>query len=130
MKPLFGTEECYKLYLSDNYDRSNEDLIAEVFTFPGGEPHVKITDARTTAELPGNFHDLPIRIYHTIKSFNDFGVLCMTVDALRRSNVWKLSLVLPYFPGGRQDRVADGICEPLSVKVYADLICIYLKEIK
>jgi ribose-phosphate pyrophosphokinase len=49
------------------------------------------------------------------------GLLCMAVDALQRMNVSLETLVIPYFPAARQDRVMiKG--EPLSVKVYADII--------
>ena len=121
MKLLFGADECYKLYLSDNFDDRNKDLEVVRFTFPGGEPHVKIAGI-DGGDFPEDFHNLPIRIYHTIKSFNDLGTLYMTIDALRATNCWKISLFLPYFPGARQDRRAADVCEPLSVKVYADLI--------
>ena len=47
--------------------------------------------------------------------------LAMWVDALRRAGCKSISLHLPYFPGARQDRVCNP-GEPLSVKVYADLI--------
>jgi ribose-phosphate pyrophosphokinase len=49
------------------------------------------------------------------------GLLCLAVDALRRQDIELESLFIPYFPAARQDRVmVKG--EPLSVKVYADII--------
>ena len=122
MELLFGAEKCYKLYLSDNFNDFNKDLKVAKFKFSGGEPHIKISSSNNEIHFPTNFRDSTIRIYHTIKSFDDLGILYMTIDALRNMGVWKLSLFLPYFPGARQDRRAPGVCEPLSVKVYADLI--------
>ena len=82
--------------------------------FNGGEPHVRI---RTSSK---RIEDITITI--RINEFNDLGLLAVTVDALRALEwVGEISLMLPYFPGARQDRRAlKG--EPLTVKVYADLI--------
>ncbi|MGN7987052.1 ribose-phosphate diphosphokinase [Pedobacter sp. 22226] len=83
------------------------------FLFAGGEPHIKITDGFNSAE--------PITITQRINSFNDLGLICITVDALKRMSVKEINLFIPYFPAARQDRVmVPG--EPLSVKVYADII--------
>lgn len=93
-----------------------EDIIAfESFTFPGGEPHIKIgfTD----------FDDIMISI--RIQSFNDMGLLAMTNEALEQSGyVEKKHLFIPYFPGARQDvrNNTEDRVEPLSVKVYAGII--------
>ncbi|ARS38826.1 phosphoribosylpyrophosphate synthetase [Sphingobacteriaceae bacterium GW460-11-11-14-LB5] len=83
------------------------------FLFAGGEPHIKISNNFDAA--------LPITITHRINSFNDLGLICITVDALKRMGVKEIHLFIPYFPAARQDRVMiPG--EPLSVKVYADII--------
>ena len=56
-----------------------------------------------------------------IRSFNDLGFLLVATDALRRMGLQKISLLLPYFPAARQDRVmVKG--EALTVKIYADII--------
>lgn len=90
-----------------------KEIVFQAFIFAGGEPHIKIQpDFDTSATLT---------ITHRINSFNDFGLLCLAVDALRRMNVKTINLFIPYFPAARQDRVMiPG--EPLSVKVYADII--------
>lgn len=83
------------------------------FLFAGGEPHIKIADDFDK--------DAPVTITQRINSFNDLGLICITVDALRRMGVKEIHLYIPYFPAARQDRVMiPG--EPLSVKVYADII--------
>lgn len=94
-------------FLNDN------EIAFESFIFHGGEPHIKIkADFDTT---------LPIMITHRINSFNDLGLLCIAVDALRRMGVKTISAFIPYFPAARQDRVMV-MGEALSVKVYADII--------
>ncbi|WP_299891590.1 ribose-phosphate diphosphokinase [uncultured Lacinutrix sp.] len=85
----------------------------ESFTFSGGEPHIKIlSDISNVKE---------VTITTRVQSFNDFGLLLLTVDALRRFYIEKINVFVPYFPAARQDRVmVKG--EPLSVKVYANLL--------
>lgn len=88
-------------------------IIFQSFTFSGGEPHIKIN--------PDFDVNQTITITHRVNSFNDLGMLCVTVDALRRMDVKNINLFIPYFPAARQDRVMiKG--EALSVKVYADII--------
>jgi ribose-phosphate pyrophosphokinase len=83
------------------------------FTFSGGEPHIKIEPDFDVTET--------VTITHRLKSFNALGQLCVAVDALKRMGVTAINLFIPYFPAARQDRVmVPG--EPLSVKVYADII--------
>jgi ribose-phosphate pyrophosphokinase len=83
------------------------------FTFSGGEPHIKIQSDFDVNDA--------VTITHRLNSFNDLGLLCVTVDALRRMEVKIINLFIPYFPAARQDRVMiPG--EPLSVKVYADIL--------
>lgn len=83
------------------------------FLFAGGEPHVKISNNFDVTK--------PVTLTHRINSFNDLGLICITVDALKRMGVKEINLFIPYFPAARQDRVmVPG--EPLSVKVYADII--------
>ncbi|MGB1248363.1 MAG: ribose-phosphate pyrophosphokinase-like domain-containing protein, partial [Chitinophagales bacterium] len=79
----------------------------ESFVFSGGEPHIKILDKIDSNE---------VTITHRINSFNDFGLLLLAIDALQRMAIEKISVLIPYFPAARQDRLMiKG--EPLSVKV-------------
>ena len=92
---------------------TEEEIIFQNFTFSGGEPHIKIE--------PNFDINQKITITQRLNSFNDLGLLCIAVDALRRIGVNDMELFIPYFPAARQDRVMiKG--EPLSVKVYADII--------
>lgn len=91
---------------------NGEEINYEAFTFAGGELHIKL-DPTDLAES--------ITITHRLNAFSDIGLLYLAADALRRSGVKRLDLFIPYFPAARQDRLmVEG--EPLSVKVYADLI--------
>lgn len=83
------------------------------FTFSGGEPHIKIISELDNVS--------EVTITHRIQSFNDIGTLLLATNALKNMGIAKLHVVLPYFPAARQDRLmVSG--EPLSIKVYADII--------
>lgn len=85
----------------------------EAFTFSGGEPHIKIK-----SEIPIGTE---ITISHRLNSFNDFGLLLLAIDALKRMECSDLNVFIPYFPAARQDRVMIA-GEPLTVKVYTDIL--------
>ncbi|MGC4040846.1 MAG: ribose-phosphate diphosphokinase [Flavobacterium sp.] len=103
------------LNLDSNFNPfpNQETIDFQSFTFSGGEPHIKIN--------PNFDISKEVTITHRINSFNDLGLLCITVDGLRRMGVKAIKAFIPYFPAARQDRVMiPG--EPLSIKVYADII--------
>lgn len=85
--------------------------------FNGGEPHIKIQ--ATLKDMPDS-----ILITTRISNSDDLVKLILAVNAIRGITLGKpvrIGLFLPYFPGARQDRiVVPG--EPLTAKVYADLI--------
>jgi len=92
-------------------DVSGLDAIPfERFKFPGGENHIRLSTGDT------NFNQDV-----TIESDGNVMELLLATDALRRCGVVNIDLLLPYVPYARQDRVmVPG--EPLSIKVYCDLI--------
>ena len=99
----------------------NNEIKFKAFTFNGGEPHIKILSSLNNVD--------EITITHRIKSFNDFGLLLLAIDAVQRQGVEHISVFVPYFPGARQDRIMTS-GEPLTVKVYADILNNYnLKEV-
>ena len=92
---------------------NKEAILYENFTFSGGEPHIKIKSDLTKLDK--------VIVSHRINSFNDLGLLLVTIDAIKRMNVDNIEVFIPYFPGARQDRVMiPG--EPLTVKVYANIL--------
>lgn len=90
-----------------------KEIEFQSFIFSGGEPHIKIKPDFDVSET--------VTITHRINSFNDFGLLLLAVDALKRMHVKLINVFIPYFPAARQDRVMIA-GEPLSVKVYADIL--------
>ncbi len=101
------------LHLDKDFQPFGESLSFQQFTFSGGEPHIKLT------EFPSL--DDNVVITARANTFDKIGFILLAVDALRRAGVKHIELLLPYFPGARQDR-AMVAGEPLTAKVYADII--------
>lgn len=100
--------------LDDNFKPLEGETIAyKKSTFTGGEPHFVLIDELSESTL--------VNITCRINSFNDLGLLLIAADAVIRHGGILNKLVVPYFPGARQDRVMN-YGEPLSIKVYTDLI--------
>lgn len=109
-------EHNYILNLDHSFNPIDKGVNVEFkeLTFYGGEPHFQIT-----SEISGDNARLIIT-----QRYNDIGDLFKIIlanDAARRLGVNDIHLVLPYFPAARQDRVCNE-GEPLTVKVFADLI--------
>jgi ribose-phosphate pyrophosphokinase len=101
------------LNLDSDFTPYGNGIQFETFTFSGGEIQFRITDDLLMVE--------EVTITCRPRAFNDMGTILIAADALRRAGVKQLSLVIPYFPAARQDRImVPG--ESLTVKVYADLI--------
>ncbi len=115
------------LHLDNDFTPFGKSVAYEAFTFNGGEPHIKIKEDLTPIKKPifsplkPNEYQGGVLITTRIRSFNDLGFLLVATDALRRIGIKKISLLLPYFPAARQDRVlVNG--EALTVKIYSDII--------
>ncbi len=111
------------LHLDADFTPFGKSIAFEAFTFNGGEPHIKIKDNLGISKMNFSSNKEPNEILITtrIRSFNDLGFVLVANDALKRMGVDKISLLLPYFPAARQDRVMiKG--EALTVKIYADII--------
>lgn len=107
----------YVLNLSLGFDPMSkfeyDELEFNSTVFPGGEPHFYFKD------IPEDSRDLVItQRYNTI---DDLMLIVIANDAARRMGFTDIELVLPYFPGARQDRVCNP-GEALTLKVFADLI--------
>lgn len=90
----------------------------KMFQFPGGEYGVKWTELNEEDEF--NFDLFHVDLLARINSGNDLLKLMTFANACKNKGMY-LSITIPYFPGARQDRISN-VGEPLTVKVYADLI--------
>lgn len=94
--------------------QGNINCEVKSFVFSGGEVSIS---------LPHNLdYQNTVQITAHIKSSDDIMKLLMINDAIKRhSTDIKVSLVMPYIPYARQDRVCNQ-GEALSIKVFCDLI--------
>lgn len=81
--------------------------------FSGGEPHVVI-------EEPDKLKDASIILDARVGSAEDMMMLLQVTDAVKRCGAKEISLLLPYFPGARQDREEEGF--GVTSEVFSDLI--------
>ncbi len=101
------------LHLDSTFQPFGKSIAFKAFDFNGGEPHIQISEKLVAGSQ--------VMITLRPQNFRDIGLLLLAVDALKRMGISHLELFIPYFPAARQDRVmVPG--EPLSVKVYANLI--------
>lgn len=85
----------------------------------------KFADSESRIEIREDVRGCDVFVLQsTSKPANDYIIeLCLILDALKRSNCWRITAVLPYFGYARQDRkIMPQV--PISAKTIADLISI------
>lgn len=112
MNNFKNTPHYNMIAIESNIDHNH--IYYKHFFFGGGEQHVQLNADRLHAAESVSI---------TLPYMQDSEIikLALIVDALRRAGCKSMQLKIPYFPAARQDRVCN-VGEPLSVKVYADLI--------
>lgn len=100
------------LNLDEHFRPMGEGIPFKHLEFPSGiEPHIILSSVVDEKAL----------ITCRIKNANDIMLILLATDALKRSGARRIRLFIPYLPFARQDRVMNQ-GEPLSIKVFADLI--------
>lgn len=117
------TSQIFVANLDPDFSPIGTDGQSQIFetaikqsTFLGGEPYLRFTD-----EIFENIVDAKMVITQRADTVEDFFRIVLAADAAKRLGFSDISLVLPYFPGARQDRVCNE-GESLTVKVYADMV--------
>lgn len=88
-----------------------EDQSVDHITFPTGEKHIRIRDLTTGDDIVLFYND----------PSGDVMKLGMAVDICRRVDVKSITLVIPFVPYARQDRVAvEG--DPFSIRVFTGFV--------
>lgn len=85
--------------------------------YPAGEPYVKL---RKDAPI----FDVPTLVVGRIRGLTEMGYVHEVVRTLHAANVGRVSIFLPYFPGGRSDRVfdTDDLIMPRGLDLYVNLV--------
>ena len=87
----------------------------ELFTFWGGEIHIKIDRAEYFADVE------KVIITNRFRTGDDIMKVLAAKDALERKGVKNFELLMPYVPYARQDRIcAEG--EAFTLKIFAQII--------
>lgn len=87
----------------------------ETMKFPGGEMHVRLTNAQLKFKFPATLRA-------DLRTSDDVMAMLLTVDAIKRTDPDKdINLLCPYLPYARQDRVCNP-GEAISVEVMSHLI--------
>ena len=108
---------------------ANTDLVNEICTFKGLErAWTKTTvgtfsDGETKVEINENVRGADVFVIQpTSPPANDHLIqLCLILDALKRSNCWRVTAVIPYYSYGRQDKKLRPRV-PISARAVADMI--------
>lgn len=102
------------LNLDKEFNPMKEESIRfDVNMFNGGEVGFRIMEDDLSFQR--------IILTHRIKNSDDLMLILLAKDALDRMNVKSVSLILPYVPYARQDRVCVS-GESLSIKVFTNII--------
>ena len=111
-----STSEPFVLNLDPGFKPIQADYLQLDYihtTFLGGDPNFRIKTEVTSPDK--------LIITQRFNSVADLMLIILANDAARRLGYKEIQLVLPYFPGARQDRICNE-GEPLTVKVFADMI--------
>lgn len=107
------------------YIDGQEFEIANTWKFPGGEVGVKL-------QSPNHMMDFVVIKVTEIPTSDDLMIVMNMLDSLKRTGIPStcISLVIPYLPYARQDRVcSEG--ESFALKVFTDVLAtnIYFREL-
>lgn len=98
--------------------------VAKILNVPLGKSTTKVfADSETHVSIEEVVRDQDIFLIQTCSApVNDHVMeLLLFIDAFRRASAHSISLVIPYFPYARQDRMAHGR-EAISARVVASLL--------
>ena len=108
--PVLATKIC------DNLMECEDVVDTTIGRFADGESKIEIHEDVRGCDV--------FVIQSTCKPVNDSVIeLCLILDALKRSNCWRITAVLPYYGYARQDRKIKPQV-PISAKAIANLITI------
>lgn len=93
----------------------NSEIPFKSFTFPDGQPHLKIETAHLTDE------EVRCRILTRIASPNDLLKVVLAKSVLEDAGFERIELVVSYLMAARMDRVMT-VGEPFSLRVVTDIL--------
>lgn len=119
----YFTGTSYRLY-SGSSNRVLAEQVAHILGVELGQVHLsKFKSGELYAQFPDSVRGVDVYLLQSFSPpINDhFVELLLMIDALKRSSVGRINVIIPYFGYGRQEK--QGIFrEPISAKVVADVL--------
>ncbi len=113
------------MIFSGNANKSLANLVAKNLGITLGKASVKtFSDGEISVEIEENVRGQDVYIIQSLCDpvNNNLMELLIMADALKRSSVERISVVLPYFGYSRQDRRARSARVPITAKVVANML--------
>ena len=113
------------MIFSGNANKSLAKLVAKNLGITLGKASVKtFSDGEISVEIEENVRGQDVYIIQSLCDpvNNNLMELLIMADALKRSSVERISVVLPYFGYSRQDRRARSARVPITAKVVANML--------
>ena len=113
------------MIFSGNANKPLSKMVAKNLGIPLGKASVKtFSDGEISVEIEENVRGQDVYIIQPLCDpvNNNLMELLIMADALKRSSVERISVVLPYFGYSRQDRRARSARVPITAKVVANML--------
>ncbi len=113
------------MIFSGNANKALANLVAKNLGITLGKASVKtFSDGEISVEIEENVRGQDVYIIQSLCDpvNNNLMELLIMADALKRSSVERISVVLPYFGYSRQDRRARSARVPITAKVVANML--------
>jgi ribose-phosphate pyrophosphokinase len=108
------------------YTRQYDGWTPAVFTqhvFSGGEPHITLSP-----DAQGSIENRSYVIDARVGNMTDLVAALVLNNAVKHHGGSEGIILLPYVPGGRQDRIAQGSGNGFTLKVIADILVSAIKD--
>lgn len=98
-------------------DSNDSDMDYELFTFPDGQPHIKLLEVKDKVASDNS----RVAITTRITSPTDLFLIMLAVDVLQAKGYNRISLAVSYLMGARMDRRIDNN-QPFTLKAVTSFI--------
>jgi ribose-phosphate pyrophosphokinase len=118
-----GTHHPLRIF-SGSANRPLAEAVSQILNVPLGRcttPHLKDTEIHISIDEAVRDHDVFIIQPGSVPVNDNLMELLLYVDAFRRASAHEITAVVPYYPYGRQERMARGR-EAISAKVVATML--------
>jgi len=114
---------AFRVYAGSSHPQLAEDVAAELSSDLGPVQLSRFRSGELYAQFPESVRGVDVYLLQSFTApINDhFVQLLLMIDALKRSSVGRINVIIPYFGYGRQEKQGEAR-EPISAKVVADVL--------